>query len=236
MKHEELNYNKKNNKIGINYVTNIKENNIKINSTKDAALVFTSLFAHQDNAFKNEEHLWVIAIDKDNYVCQTYLAATGIENIKLLNTADLFKIAINYDCDKIILGHNQTKNGKLTVDEHQLDYTSKIYQQARILGIDVYDHIIINTESITSQNPVYYSYKENYFIDFIAQDPTYQTVKEASAELQREQEDCYKDGRDDKAKEIVLNLLKKNFDLITIMDYTMLPMETVEDIAEGGIA
>lgn len=225
-----------NKKMKINYLTTIQKNQMKINNGSDAYLIFTSLLAHEENLSIDKEHLWLLAIDENAYVCSAYLLATQLDNIKTLNASDLFRDAIKHDAKKIIIGHNQTNCGKFTVDTEELDYTSEIYHKARILGIELCDHIIINKESLTSSTPIYYSYSENRFMEFIEQDPTYKTVSEAHAEIEREKQDCYEHGKEDKTQEIVESLLSKGLDLIDTAEYSNVSVQKVREIAEGGIA
>ncbi len=223
-------------KMNMSYIMSIKNDRIKVRTTEDAYRIFVSLFAYEEKFLHEKEHLWVIAIDDEGYASCAYLAALGLDNIRTLNAFDLFRSSIQNDVKKIILGHNQVERGAPKPDENDLDYTNLIYHKARHLNIEVDDHIIITRDSLTTIKPIYYSYKDGGVMEIIAQDITHQTIDEATDELDREREDAREEGSESRAIEIASNLLKERIDLKIISECTMLSLEKIREIDEGGIA
>ncbi len=226
----------KDNQMDMSYIMSIKNDRIKVDKTEDAYQIFVSLFSHEEKFFHEKEHLWVIALDEENYASCAYVAALGLDNIRALNAFDLFRTSIKNNVKKIILGHNQIESGEPNPNENDLDYTNIIYHKARILNIEVDDHIIITRESLISKTPIFYSYKQNHIMEIIAQDITYQTVDEATEELDRERDDCREEAQESETIEIAVRMLKKNIDLKVIAECTMLSIEKIREIDEGGLA
>ncbi len=217
------------------YITNIKSLNIKVKSFKEAYKIFVKLFAHEEKFFYEKEYLWILGIDEYSYAVCAEVVALELDKIQDLNTSEIFRSAVKAESTKIILAHNQIGNGKPRLDQRDLNYTNVLYHKARMLNIEVIDHIVLNRESLTTQNIVHYSYKSNGIMQIIKQDITYQTVEEADDELEREREDCHLEGAENKALEIAAKMLKKGIDLKTISECTMLSQKKIKEIDENAL-
>lgn len=217
-------------------ITSIEKERVKIEKTEDYYQIFVKLFNSEEPFLRSKEHLWVLGIDSAGYTSCVYIAALGIQKIVVSTAMDLFRAALQFQADKIVIAHNQVEQIPPQAKPKDLNYTNQMYHKARNLNIELIDHIIINVESLVSDKPVYYSYKEMNLIEFIRQDITYQTVEEAHATLEREKKDYATDkklegikrgkaignreGRQQRDIEIIRSMISDNIDVHIISRYT----------------
>ena len=227
-------------------ITSIEKERVKIEKTEDYYRIFVKLLNSEEAFLRNKEHLWVLGIDDSGYTSCVYIAALGIQKIVVSTAMDLFRAALQFQAHKIVIAHNQLEQTPPQAKPKDLNYTNKMYYKAKNLNIELIDHIIINNESLVSEKPVYYSYKEMNLIEFIKQDITYKTVEEAHSILEREKKDYASDkkregikkgkvignreGRQERDIEIVRNMLTDNIDINIISKYTDTCLEDIDII------
>jgi len=227
-------------------ITSIEKERVKIEKTEDYYEIFVKLLNSEELFLRSKEHLWVLGIDNAGYTSCVYIAALGIQKIVVSTAMDLFRAALQFQADKIVIAHNQVEQTPPQAKPKDLNYTNQMYHKARHLSIELIDHIIINTESLVSEKPVYYSYKEMNLIEFIKQDITYKTVEEAHFILEREKKDYATDknlegirkgktignreGRQQRDIEIIRNMLVDNIDVYIISKYTDTCIEDIVSI------
>lgn len=215
-------------------IVSIEKERIKIDKVQDYYRIFVKLLKSEEPFLRDKEHLWVMGINKEGYTSCVYIVALGVKKIALAATMEFFRAALQFQSSKIVIAHNQIEETKLQATEIDLDYTNKIYHKAKSLDIELIDHIIIGNESLSSEQAVYYSYKETNLLEFIKQDITYKTVDEASEELEREKQDREEEGRErgekDKAVDVARELLKNNIDISIIISSTGLSKQHIEEI------
>ncbi len=237
---------KRNGIILINGIRKLKVKKIKINSVEDYFYVFKKLLQAEDKILQKKEHVWLMGIDEDGYIACVYIVALGRRNAVSISASDIFKIALIKDSQKIILAHNHPIKGKIEYSEDDLAYTSRIYHQGLIVGLELIDHIIISPESLTSEIPVYYSFIKNKLMDIIYQDAAYEPYFRIKNRLDAKE---YKHGQEMKQEgreegeaiglekgqlkrniEIARNLLAMNMSVEMIMQATGLTAVEIEEI------
>ena len=129
---------------------NKKKNKI-INSPKD---IFPLLKEKVINFYK--EYFMVASLDNRNKIINIDTVSVGTLNSSLIHPRETFEIAIKNHAAGIIICHNHP-SGELKPSEDDLIVTQDLVKAGKLLGIEVFDHLIITKDG-------YYSFKERKII------------------------------------------------------------------------
>ncbi|HCP17473.1 MAG: DNA repair protein RadC [candidate division TA06 bacterium 32_111] len=124
----------------------IKEKEKRIRSPKD---VFTLL---KDIAKRRQENFIVISLDSSMKIIQKRTVFIGTLNTTFVHPREVFADPIVDRACGIIVAHNHPSSNVEPSREDDV-VTSRLVDAGKILGIEVYDHVILSKDS-------YYSYKE----------------------------------------------------------------------------
>lgn len=100
------------------------------------------------------EEFFVLYLDKRLRLIKKVLLAKGSSDSLIFEIKDIFKIAIKMSCFNIVLIHNHP-SGSFEPSSSDFETTKKILRGAKVLEMNVLDHIIISSEG-------YYSFLENH--------------------------------------------------------------------------
>ena len=103
------------------------------------------------NYIENEdrEHFVSLLLDTKGQVVGIHTVSIGNLNSSLVTNREIFKAAILSNCASIIVAHNHP-SGNLKPSEADKQITNKIRQAAKLLDIELLDHIIISSEGYYS--------------------------------------------------------------------------------------
>ena len=96
-----------------------------------------------------EENLWLITLDTKNNITGIFTVSTGSLNSSVVHPREVFKRAVLQNSASIIICHNHP-SGDPTPSPEDISTTKRIYDAARILGIELLDHVIIGDNKYTS--------------------------------------------------------------------------------------
>ena len=99
--------------------------------------------------FEKQEILKVVMLDSRNNCLKIKDVAIGSENFAISTIKAVLNEAVKIEASKIILVHNHP-TGDPMPSESDLDFTKKIEQASKTLGIKFVDHIIIGRERYIS--------------------------------------------------------------------------------------
>lgn len=99
----------------------------------------------QEYSGKKQEHLVVLVIDGALRLLSKHLVSVGTLNSTLIHPREVFAPAIKERAAGVILVHNHP-SGNLMPSEEDKNATAKLQQAAKLLGLDLYDHLIISPE------------------------------------------------------------------------------------------
>lgn len=105
---------------------------------------------------KTHEEFFVLFLDKALRLQKKLKLASGTNDSLTVEIKDIFRTAIKYDSLNIILIHNHP-SGTLTPSKSDIKTTKLIVTAAKILEINVLDHLIISANG-------YYSFMKNHII------------------------------------------------------------------------
>lgn len=100
----------------------------------------------------DREKFYSIHVDSQNHVIGVDEVSVGTLNHSLLHPREVFKSAILNSAAAIIIAHNHP-SGAIIPSVEDIQVTKQLYECGELLGIDVFDSLIIG-------NDQYYSSKE----------------------------------------------------------------------------
>ncbi len=103
-----------------------------------------------------QETFYVILLDSSLKKIRDYEVTQGILDASLVHPREVFKPAIRYSARGIIVLHNHP-SGELKPSDQDIKTTGQLVESGKILGIPVYDHLIITQDG-------FYSFKEHGMI------------------------------------------------------------------------
>lgn len=102
---------------------------------------------------KKKEHFLCICLNGSHEIIQIKVISIGTDTKTILNPKEIFLEAIKENAAGIIICHNHP-SGNCTPSKDDINTTEQLIKGARILGIELLDHIIFSQNS-------YYSFVEN---------------------------------------------------------------------------
>jgi len=100
---------------------------------------FRSIFRSYD---ADQEHFVLLAVDGRHRVIGYKVLSSGTRTQTPVDTARVFKIAISLDADAILVAHNHP-TGQPEPSRDDLELTRRLSRAGELLGITVYDHVIL---------------------------------------------------------------------------------------------
>ena len=97
--------------------------------------------------YEKREIVKVIILNIKNIVLKIVNITVGSTNFAVLEPKDVLIEAIKMQAPKIILVHNHP-SGNATPSKEDFEITKKIYQCAKLMGIELLDHIVIGERYI----------------------------------------------------------------------------------------
>jgi DNA repair protein RadC len=111
----------------------------QIQSPADAANLVMA-----DMSYLDHEELRVLCLDTKNRVVANIRLYQGTLNSAVLRAAEIFKPAVTRNCAGIIICHNHP-TGDTTPSPEDVQTTQQLVAAAKLLDIDLVDHLIIGT-------------------------------------------------------------------------------------------
>lgn len=109
----------------------------RIHSPDDIFNLLSSEIAHLE-----QEHFMVLYLNTKSEVIHREMIFKGTVNQTLIHPREIFKQAVKLSSAAVIFCHNHP-TGDSTPSNADLEATDKMVEAARIMGIDLIDHIII---------------------------------------------------------------------------------------------
>ena len=97
----------------------------------------------------NHEEFWSVLLTTSNHVLREVRITSGTLNSSLVHPRECFSEALKEKAASIIFVHNHP-SGNPEPSQEDLAITKQLVEAGRILGIPVYDHIIVGGSQFTS--------------------------------------------------------------------------------------
>lgn len=120
-----------------------EDNSIIVNSPKDVVKIVSFI------KNKKREYLVAIYLNARKQLITTKTISIGTLTSNLVHARELFKPAIKYNADSVIIAHNHPSgDSKPSIEDKKI--TQKLVKAGKMLGIELNDHIIVTKNSFTS--------------------------------------------------------------------------------------
>lgn len=118
----------------------------RVTAPEQAAAAFCALVGNPDR-----EYFVAMLLDNKNRISSIYQVSQGSLNQSFVHPRETFKAAILANSAAIIFVHNHP-SGDLEPSREDIAITRRLKEAGEILGINVLDHIIVNTETGTHKS------------------------------------------------------------------------------------
>ena len=136
------------------YKTNIKPSErIKIEDSKKVYEVLKTVYDY--NKIEHKESFYAMYLNRANKILAVILISEGGTSACLVDVKIIFQAALKLNASAIILSHNHP-SGQLQPSNADIQITNKIKEAAKLLEMQVIDHIIV-----TPEDDKYYSFADN---------------------------------------------------------------------------
>jgi DNA repair protein RadC len=116
-------------------------NGDRVTMPQQAAEAFCGLVGNPDR-----ECFVALLLDSKNRITALHLVSQGSLNQSIVHPRETFKAAILANAAAVILAHNHP-TGDLTPSSEDIAITRRLKDAGELLGIQVLDHIIVDTDS-----------------------------------------------------------------------------------------
>ena len=116
---------------------------------KDSDTVFREM---RDIKKWNKEAFVGFYLDSQSKVISREIISIGILNSVIVHPREIFRTAIIRNANAIIVAHNHP-SGNLEPSSEDIEITKKLRQSGDIIGIKLFDHVIVSNEG-------YYSFSD----------------------------------------------------------------------------
>jgi DNA repair protein RadC len=96
-----------------------------------------------------KEHLVALYLDAQNHLLGKETVSVGSLNTTRTHPREIFQPAISLCAMGVILAHNHP-SGSLVASQEDLDFTRAIQRASELLGIGLYDHLIVSSKGYIS--------------------------------------------------------------------------------------
>lgn len=126
-----------------------KDEATQIANRDDIARIMQKILMRQNRINRQKEYFWTIGLNTANDIQYIELVALGKLNAVAVDPTEVFHIAVSKKCKKIVLVHNHP-SGNTEASEADKRVTKELTLAAKILKIEILDHIIITEDSFSS--------------------------------------------------------------------------------------
>jgi len=126
-----------------------KAQRIKILSSQNVYSIMQAVLLRQTKIRRKQEYVWTIGLNEDLDIEYIELVALGKLNTVTVEPVELFSIAVQKRCTRLILVHNHP-TGNLKPSKTDLALTKSLKAASKILKIEIIDHLIISEKGYMS--------------------------------------------------------------------------------------
>ncbi len=123
-----------------------KTQKILVESSDDLARIMRQILMRENKLSRQREHLWTIGLDEEFKLLFVELIAFGIPVKDQVQPTEIYKLPLQKDAKYLYLCHN-SKTDDMSAKEDDKALTDRMIQVGRIIGIEVFDHIVINAKA-----------------------------------------------------------------------------------------
>ncbi len=122
---------------------------IKVTKPNEIFMIMQQILLRENKYSRNREHFWVVGLDIDNTILYIELVSIGNMETTLVDPKEVFRVGILKFARYLILVHNHPF-GHLEAGDNDIKITNHLLHAARLVRLEVIDHLIINTKKFSS--------------------------------------------------------------------------------------
>jgi DNA repair protein RadC len=198
-----------------------KTQKILIESSDDIARIMRQILLRENRLSRQREHVWTIGLNEEFKMLYVELIAFGIPAKDKVQPMEIYRLPLQKDAKYLYICHNR-KTADMSAKPDDKALTDRMIQVGNIVGITVFDHIIINAKSED-----YLSYRDVGLMDELSKStawvPKFEMVKKIKKMANEE-------GQKQKARQIAKDMKKKKLDVELISQLTGLSLVEIQKL------
>lgn len=198
-----------------------KTQRILIQSSEDIARIMRQILLRENRVSRQREHLWTIGLSEEYKMMYVELIAFGIPVKTKIQPMEIYRLALQKDCRYLYICHNR-KTSDMAAQADDKALTDRMIQVGNIVGIQVFDHIIVNPKTED-----FLSYRDVGLMEELSKSTAWVPKFEQVKKIRKL---ALEEGERKKAKEMAKQLKKKNIDVNTISQVSGLSLVEIEKL------
>jgi len=202
-------------------ITLTKTQKTLIQSSGDLARIMRQILLRENRLSRQREHVWTIGLDEEFKMLYVELIAFGIPAKDKVQPMEIYRLPLQKDAKYLYICHNR-KTADMAAKSDDKALTDRMIQVGNIVGITVFDHIVIN-----SKTEDYLSFHDIGLMDELRKSlvwiPPYKLMKEIKKM-------AISEGARREKIDIAKTMKKKKYDSNTISQLTGLTLKEIEKL------
>jgi len=126
-----------------------KNQKVKVKASHDLFKIMREVLLRENKYRRRQEYFWVMGLTTGLRLEYIELVALGKVNSVTADPTDIFSIAIQKRCKKIVLVHNHP-GGIAQPSKEDIRFTKEVLAASKIVKIEILEHLIITEEEYYS--------------------------------------------------------------------------------------
>jgi DNA repair protein RadC len=200
-----------------------EEQKIKILNSEDLYKIMQQILLRQNKIRRSQEYFWAVGLDNKNTILFVELISIGRSNRVYISPPDVFRMGIYKLATSMIMVHNHP-SGKTDASDEDKQLTDRLLKAAKIIEIDVIDHLIITEKEYFSfaDAGLIKDFEINSLLELV--DKEKEEIKALKVEVETEK------VKKEEAMEIAKQLKRNGVDEKIIAESTGLSFEEVQNL------
>lgn len=127
-------------------ITLTKTQKILIQSSEDLARIMRQILLRENRLSRQREHVWTVGLNEEFKMLYVELIAFGIPAKDKVQPMEIYRLPLQKDAKYLYLCHNR-KTADMSAQADDKALTDRMIQVGNIVGITVFDHIVINAKT-----------------------------------------------------------------------------------------
>ena len=123
-----------------------KTQKILVESSEDIARIMRQILLRENKLSRQREHVWTIGLNEEFKMLYVELIAFGIPAKDKVQPMEIYRLPLQKDAKYLYICHNR-KTADMSAKPDDKALTDRMIQVGNIVGITVFDHIIINSKT-----------------------------------------------------------------------------------------
>lgn len=198
---------------------------IKILNGNDLYGVMQKILLREEKIDQDREHFWVVGLANNQRILFIELISLGSVNQTIAEPMEVFSLALQKRSVSIVIVHNHP-SGELTPSLRDKDTTDRLIQVGKIVNLEVYDHLIISTNT-------YLSFRDIGLMDELKLSTKYVPQYQLEEKYKKQAQELVERNAVLVKSEIALGMISAGMDVEVVSKITGLPVEEIRRLEQG---